>query len=71
MSILGAIKEVFKRWNSWEDDKEGRLRREIETLEGKVKLLQEKPATKGRVNKIIKLKKKIEQKKDYLIQGAK
>ena len=71
MSILGTIKEALKAWNNWDEDKEGRLRREIKALEEKVKKIQHGPPNKGNVKKILKLKKQINKKKNYLIQGAK
>ena len=71
MDIIGAIKEFFRAFNNWEEDKEGRLRREIKALEEKIKKIQSGPPTKGGVAKIVKLKKEVKTKKDYLIQGAK
>ncbi|KKM72668.1 hypothetical protein LCGC14_1418200 [marine sediment metagenome] len=71
MSFISALKELLRTWNNWDEDKEGRLRREIQNLKDKVKRIQLSSPTKGRVNKIVKLKQKIKEKKNYLIQGAK
>ncbi len=71
MSFISALKEALRSWNNWEEEKEGRLRREILKLKDKVKRIQKQPPTKGVVKKIWKLKQKIKQKESYLIQGAK
>ena len=71
MSFISALKEALRSWNNWEEEKEGRLRREILKLKDKVKRIQKQPPAKGVVKKIWKLKQKIKQKESYLIQGAK
>ncbi len=71
MSWISAIKEALRWTNNWNEDKAGRLRREIKALEEKAKKLQKSPPSKGIVKKVWKLKKQIKKKKDYLIQGAK
>jgi len=71
MSRVKAIGEIFKSWNLWNEDKSGRLRREINALKEKINKIQEKPATIKRVAKIIKLNEKLKVKREYLIQGAK
>ena len=71
MSIIGFIKELLRAGSNWHEDKAGRLRREIKGLKKKVKKIQKSSPTKGRVKKILNLKRKIKEKESYLIQGAK
>jgi hypothetical protein len=58
MSIITIIGEFLKKWNKFDEDGAGRLRREILELKEKVKNIQNGPATKGRVKKILYFQKK-------------